>query len=344
MRIWFNKTFSSIHSVIRNLRESDNNKNLRLIVSHNNPKVPGMALADEAFIEPDNLNEEEYLEWAIGFCKAHKVDLFWPGKAAILIAKNKQRFISYGTQVVLAADYDVLRLLNNKAAFYSDLNPDIAELPETIPVNSLKGFDSAFEKLTKKHNKLCVKPSVSVFGLGFRLIDTDRPIITHLLNGVEYQIPVNELRFSMGLVESFETLLVMEYLPGEEWSVDCAARNGRLWCAVQRKKSKQSGGGQVIDNNPQISGMVERLTKHYGLNGIFNIQFKDSANGPRLLEINARPSGGIGMACLSGANLAKIAIEAITKDCRPPELENTNIAYGLRVSEVNTPIILGYSQ
>ena len=82
--------------------------------------------------------------------------------------------------------------------------------------------------------------------------------------------------------------------------------------------------------------MTLRLVRHYRLNGLINIQYKEGESGPRLLEINPRPSGGFGMACLAGANLAKIALEAI-KGNRP---EIPALRYGLKVSEINTPVVL----
>ncbi len=59
-------------------------------------------------------------------------------------------------------------------------------------------------------------------------------------------------------------------------------------------------------------------------------------NGPRLLEINPRPSGGFGMACLSGANLAYIALQSI----KGKSFKQPVIRYGLRVTEINTPMVL----
>ena len=66
-------------------------------------------------------------------------------------------------------------------------------------------------------------------------MDTQRDSITQLLKGVEYQIPLQELRQGMNNTPEFATLLVMEHLGGPEWSVDCAGRHGELICAVQRK-------------------------------------------------------------------------------------------------------------
>jgi len=82
--------------------------------------------------------------------------------------------------------------------------------------------------------------------------------------------------------------------------------------------------------------MVARLTEHYRLNGLFNIQFKEGVNGPRLLEINPRPSGGFGMSCLSGANLAHIALQSIKGEA----VQSPDIRFGLKVTELNTPVVL----
>lgn len=340
MRIWFNKTFSSIHLVLRNLRLADSEKHISLIFSHVHSHAPGIAVADESYLEPADLSDEEYLEWAIDFCQQHHIDLFWPGKAAALIARNKNRFLAIGTHTVSVADAEVLELLNNKAAFYEALDRQVASMPSSIAVNTLLEFDRAFDTLRSKHPKICVKPAISVFGLGFRIIDENRPSITHLLSGVEHHIPLNELRFGMKHLESFDTLLVMEYLPGHEWSVDCVANQGKLWHAVQRRKPLQSGLSQTFDNNAEIAGMVDRLTSEYRLNGLFNIQFKEGNNGPRLLEINPRPSGGVGMACMSGVNLAAATLQIFLKRDLSKKTDFHSIAYGQCVSEINTPVLL----
>jgi len=53
------------------------------------------------------------------------------------------------------------------------------------------------------------------------------------------------------------------------------------------------------------------------------------------LEINPRPSGGFGMVCLSGANLAHIALQGIKGETFQPLV----IHYGLKVTEVNTLVV-----
>ena len=335
MRIWFNKTFSTISAVFNNLRLNTQSGEVTIICTHTHSTASAFVAANESYLEP-HLTGEEYLQWCLEFCQSQRIDLFWPGKEAALISQHHDRFHAIGTQVMSVADAETLSLLDNKATFYSTLPTEVAQTMEFIAVNNMGEFDQAVQQLSKRHDSLCIKPAVSVFGLGFRILDTKRDSITHLIKGVEYQIPLAELRQGMYNTRCFATMLVMENLEGPEWSVDCAGRHGELLCAVQRKKSLLIGHGQEIDNNADIQGMVERLTAHYRLNGLFNIQFKEGSNGPRLLEINPRPSGGFGMACLAGVNLAKVALQAFKGE----KVVVPAIDYGLKVTEVGTPVVL----
>lgn len=307
-----------------------------LICTHTYASASAFRESDEAYLEPSDLIGENYLQWCLAFCQNHQIALFWPGKEAPLISKYHDLFEAFGTQVVSVADFDTLTLLHNKANFYSALPEDIASVMDFRVANDLESFEQAIEELSPYHERLCIKPAVSVYGLGFKILDTQRTSIIQVLKGIEYQIPLAELRHGMSQTPHFETLLVMEHLAGHEWSVDCAGRHGELLCAVQRKKSQLAGHGQAIDNNPDIEGMVSRLTTHYRLNGLFNIQFKEGAQGIKLLEINPRPSGGFGMACLAGANLAGMALQAVTGQT----ISSPKVQYGLWVTEVNTPVIL----
>ncbi len=337
MRIWFNKTFSSISSVFHQLRHAHINGGVTVVYTHTNPAASAFLAADEAMVEPAGLVGAAYLDWCLSFCQQHHIDYFWPAKESVLIVQHQADFARVGTQVIAVATPETLALLNHKGDFYRTLPPDVAQAMACRAVTDTTGFDQAVAELAQQYAALCVKPAVSVFGLGFRILETQRDSITHLLKGVEYEIPLAELRAGMEQTPTFPELLVMEHLSGAEWSVDCAGHDGQLLCGIQRKKHPQAGYGQEIDNHPEIQGMVERLTAHYGLNGLFNIQFKARANGePRLLEINPRPAGGFGMACLAGVNLVEVFLHSLLGEAVvvPP------IRYGLRVSEVNTPVIL----
>jgi carbamoylphosphate synthase large subunit len=110
--------------------------------------------------------------------------------------------------------------------------------------------------------------------------------------------------------------------------------------AVQRRKAMQNKGvpSQYIDNNPDIAAMCQRLVQHLRLSGQFNIQFRAGQNGIRLLEINARPSGGMAMACLAGVNLPYMALKGLINGY--PSLPAPQLRTGIYVGEVSSVIEL----
>ena len=194
-------------------------------------------------------------------------------------------------------------------------------------------FDDAYQELRKDHPKLCIKPSVSVYGLGFSVLDEERSSAQLLLEGVQYHIGLDDVRRGFAEMQKFRTMLVMEYLDGHEFSVDCVGEYGRLVCAVPRKKALRVGQGQIIDVRDDILESTRQLTATYGLNGVFNVQFREGQNGLRLLEINPRMSGGIAMACLAGPNLPHLALAGFDRGFDGQHIPA--IRAGIRVAELS---------
>ena len=330
-RVWFNKTFSSVGTAIRLIREADRAGDYEIVCSNTNPHSAAFLAANEFAVEPSGVTGEDYLSWCLSFCLAHRIGIFVPGKEAALISAATARFEAQGTRVLSVASQDVLSLLNNKARFYEDVSCGIPPAAFRV-VQNMQQFDEAWVELKKSHPRLCVKPSVSVYGLGFAVIDEERSSAQLLLQGVEYHIGLEDLRRGMATMGTFRPMLVMEYLDGHEYSVDCVGDNGRLVCAVARKKSLVVGQGQVIEQRDDILESARQLTATYGLNGAFNVQFREGQSGLGLLEINARMSGGVAMACLAGPNLPYLALAGFHRGF--DTLVVPEVRAGLRVGEV----------
>ena len=174
---------------------------------------------------------------------------------------------------------------------------------------------------------------MSVYGLGFSVLDEERSSAQLLLAGVQYHIGLDDLRRGFAVMETFRPMLVMEYLDGHEFSVDCVGDHGRLVCAVPRKKPLLAGQGQTIDLRDDILQSTRQLTAAYGLNGVFNVQFREGQHGLGLLEINPRMSGGIAMACLAGPNLPYLALVGFDRGF--DGLAVPEVRAGLRVGEIS---------
>ena len=340
MRVWFNKGFSSVHGALRLLRQgaSENAAASTLFASGAHPQSLVALAADHYWTEPAGLAQQDYVEWCLETCRQHAIDVLVPGKAVQALVAQSARFAALGTRVLAAADAATLALLEDKARFYAVVDCPPAPAPESLTVHTLDEFDAAFATLAARHAQVCIKPAVGVYGIGFRRIRTDVSAMDVLLRGMDYQIDLPTLRFMLGQVPQWTPLLVMEYLPGAEYSVDCLADTGALCCAVARRKGTAAGEGQCIDMRADLQEACARIVAQFGLNGYLNIQFRDGARGPGLLEVNARMSGGIAMACLAGLNLPWLGLQGFAQGYEG--LEIGSIADGLRVGEVNQATVL----
>ncbi|NMM26296.1 MAG: ATP-grasp domain-containing protein [Glaciimonas sp.] len=331
-RVWFNKTFSSVAAAIRLIRAVDFASDYHIVCSSTNPHALGFLAAHESAIEPGALKGEAYLDWCLHFCRQKNIGIFVPGKEASLVSAAREQFAALGTRVLCAGTQQVLHLLHDKARFYQTVDVKLAPPAAFRVVENAEQFDAAYRELRQSHAKLCVKPSVSVYGLGFSVVDEERTSAQLLLEGVQYHIGLDDLRRGFAAMEGFRTMLVMEYLDGHEYSVDCVGDNGRLVCAIPRKKALVAGQGQIIDMREDILESTRQLTAAYGLNGVFNVQFREGQNGLGLLEINPRMSGGIAMACLAGPNLPYLALRGFDRGF--DGLEIPEIRNGIRVVEL----------
>ena len=308
IRVWFNRTFSSVHAAISLIRSADQDGRFHIIYSNANPHATAGRVACAFELEPRGVNGADYIEWCLAFCLLHDVHIFIPGKEAPLIAGAHARFAAQGTRVLSAASEDVLNLMHDKARFYASVDLPSAPPADCRVFETVTEFDTAYAELRTHHAQLCVKPSRSVFGLGFAILDEQRNSAALLLAGAQYHIGLDDIRRGLAQLGTFRTMLLMEYLDGAEYSVDCVGDDGRLVCAISRKKSATAGQGQVIEMRADIVQACTQLAAAYGLNGVFNVQFREGGDKLRLLEINPRMSGGIGMACVAGPNLPYIAL------------------------------------
>ncbi|MET0323291.1 MAG: ATP-grasp domain-containing protein [Duganella sp.] len=336
-RVWFNRAFSSVYTAISLIRDADRAQRYHLIYSHVAPAPAGQA-AHQFELEPAGLKGDDYVDWCLDFCRLHGVQILVAGKEARLISAASGRFADVGARVLCAGSADTLQLLHDKARFYATVDCPQAPPPATVAVHTLAEFDAAYAQLRGRHPKLCIKPSQSIYGLGFAVIDEQRSCAELLIAGVQYHIGLADLRAGLALLPEFRTMLVMEYLEGREYSVDCVGDHGNLVVAVPRKKPQSSGTAQRIDLHADILAACATLASSYGLNGCFNVQFRETGERPRLLEINPRMSGGISMACAAGPNLPYLALAGFDQGF--DQVEIAPVRDGARVTEVSIALEL----
>lgn len=305
--IWFNQGYSSVRDALIMIGE-EKGGDVRLLASHRDADSPVLKAADIGFVEPriDRTTEAgaaDYIDYCLDMCRRHRIDLFVAQNARSALAAHADAFATIGTRLSVPAPPDTLALLHDKAAFYDAALAAGIPMPLTREARDVAGFDAALAELDALGLQACVKPPEGVFGLGFWRLDPAQSMFDTLMNPDSHVIAPAAMRAAIAAAPGDIRLLVLEHLPGVEWSVDCVCDAGRLVVGVGRRKV---GRAQRLETDGPIFDIARRAVAAFGLSGLINVQCKagDEEDGDvRLLEINARMSGGCLYTRYSGVNL-----------------------------------------
>ncbi len=305
-RIWFNRTFSNVRTVLELIRQGDAAGEFRLICTHPELSFPGFVAAHEWALEPEPLAGLDYLAFCLDFCHRYRVDALWAGKEALLLAEHGARFAELGVQVLAVAEPKTLGLIQDKARL-AELGEPPIPAPDSIPFRTLAEFDAAYERLRFVHEMLRIKPAQGLYGAGFRIIREGEHGLGGLLQDGSQSIQLGCLRRLLVQQTPTQPWLLMEYLPGPEYSVDAVGDGEHLIALIQREKCPGLYGQRLVARS-ELTEAVAKLIARFRLKGLFNVQFRAGCLGLRLLEINPRFSGGIGFAGAAGLNLPYLAL------------------------------------
>ena len=204
------------------------NKNIDKLIIHTcdmNPNAIGLKIADNFFLVPPG-NSPYYISKVFSYCKENNIDLIIPAadEELLPLSKNREKFLEIGCKI-LVSDSLVLKNVQNKAFLYNAcINIGLKEIvPEFKVCTSISGFENCYSEIYKKGHTVCVKPAFSHGSRGFRVF---RDLLTKedFFNKKPNPRSITYESFCKILNQdskSFPSLLVMEYLPGEEYSVDC---------------------------------------------------------------------------------------------------------------------------
>lgn len=341
MKIWFNRWFSTVSHYIELIRDNPDQRKFVIYGSSSNPDAIYLQYCDVAFAEPD-ISGDEYIEFCLDFCKKHKIDIFIPRKENVLISKRLAEFEAIGVKVLVCPDAELMEKLDNKASAYHLLEhtlvgeEPIFAIPDYYVVNNRKDFQKACRLLKEDGHQACFKPVIGEGAAGFRVIKDEIDSIEQLLNQrVNFRIPYKYACEILSQQATFPDLMVLEYLPGREWSIDCVASEEHLYAVIPRMK----GDGRVRElvESSELIQLAEKFHQTFRLPYVFNIQVKYSSKGiPKLLEINPRMSGGMHISCLTGINIPYLAIKILLGE----EIEPVTPTFGIRASHIEKELIL----
>ncbi|MFC4798718.1 ATP-grasp domain-containing protein [Neobacillus sp. GCM10023253] len=340
MKIWFNRWFTTVSHYIEMIRDNPDNRKFSIYGTSPNKDALYLQYCDKAFTEPE-LSGDEYIAFCMEFCETHGIDILIPRKENVLISKRLADFEKIGVKVLVCPDAELMEKMDNKALAYrtvmekAEEEGPIFSIPEHYVVNTLAEFKSACERLIEKGHKVCFKPVIGEGANGFRVIKDEIDSVNQLFHhGTSFRMPYRYACEILGQQETFPDLMVLEYLEGREYSIDCLATPDRLLAAIPRMK----GDGRIRElvDHQELIQLAHRFHLEFKLPYIFNIQLKYNNGIPKLLEINPRMSGGMHISCLSGINMPYLAIKILLGE----KIEAVSPRFGIRASHLEREMIL----
>lgn len=309
VKIWLGRGVSNHAGLIDWIRSHPLSEKWTIAVSHYISSASCLQIADEFWLEKQHLSTEEYCQFVLQSCIDHHVTVFIPGREFIALDTIREKLKMSGTEILLPATGNFLACIENKKDFYARMKHLSCSGPDFISFSTSESFESAYSELSKKYETLCSKPSVAIFAQGFRVIHRDLDYYQEWLSPSLFRSSLEDIRRVWSSREFFPEQLLMEYLEGTEWSIDCFRNKSGVLAAIPRYKS--SLGHQEIRFNKEIVTACEHISQEFELTGLFNIQCKLHQGIVRTLEINPRLSGGVAMARFTGNNLPVMAISEI---------------------------------
>ncbi|KAB7664867.1 ATP-grasp domain-containing protein [Bacillus sp. B1-b2] len=340
-RIWFNQWFSTVAHFIDMIKYNSDGMEFEVYGTSTNKDAVYLSYCDVAFMEP-SIKGMEYVHYCLDFCRTHNIDIFVPRKENVLISRHLKKFTDIGVEVLVCPDANLMDMLDDKEGTYELMknHPDlknVVHIPEYRIVRTAEEFKEAYYQLKDKGHTVCFKPVIGEGGQGFRVIQEQLTSIHDLFyEGVSHNITLEHAYQILIQQKEFPPLMVLEYLDGVEYSIDCLAYDGELMAAIPRKKGQ--GRVRELEENKELIHLAKEINKALHIPYIYNIQVRYKEGIPKLLEINPRMSGGLHYSCLAGINFPYKAIKLLLM--KNKAIEFVKPQFGIRSSYLEKEVIL----
>ncbi len=307
----------------------------RVIAADASSQALGKHLAGEFVTIPFG-HDPAFIPAVLSLCREKNIRVILPlvTKELLPLAQHQPEFAGKGISLPISSAAS-LEIANNKSRLYEFLQWRGIPVPGFRIVETVDQFKTAVEELGYPGKPVCFKPSVSNGSRGFRIISEQMDeldlLFNHKPNSTYLRLQDAVRILSSGV---FPELLVSEYLPGEEYSVDCLSRHGEPVFILPRWRKRMINGisveGEFV-NDETIIHYCRQLIAALQLHGNTGIQVKKSAAGEfLLLEINPRVQGSISAGLGAGINLPVLAIKQELG--LPIAAEELNVKWGTRFS------------
>lgn len=280
-------------------------------------EIIGVASAPDPFIIPlcdlyikvPESTAPGYVDVLLDLCKKHHVDVLIPtiDEEIYPLYLQKAKFEAIGTKV--SAD-KAGEFGSNKVLFIQTLDRLGIPHPKYEVACSTQEFIDATKKLGYPKKYICAKLPNKAGSRGVRIIRPDAFLYDRFESEKPNSKYVDKDTFIIILGRKpYRTLvLLQEFLPGDEYSVDLLADHGKMICATGRRNVVVDNSipmESILEWNEDAISICKQFVEKCGLDGNIGFDFIfDEFGNPVPIELNARLTATISLSAFAGYNMA----------------------------------------
>ena len=320
--------------IIRSLRQTDA-FDARIVGVDEDPNAYGFSLVDAAHAVPPS-DSDRFIDEVKAIARREGVDVIFPLVADEVrsLSEAKQSFEDDGIRVMVSNSRAVSLTTDNGRLYDELAKQGHPVTPEFCLVSTRDEFVEAVQSLGYPDSRVCFKRPVSSGRRGLRVLDPEINRFSALMDGqpgsrtttLEDVLPVLEE------TTTFPDLLVMEYLPGEEYSVDALVREDDDPVLVSRSFDETHDGRSftsTVEKDPELLQCARELCKIFDLEYNVTFRFKYGSDWtPKLIEVNPHVSRSVAACVGAGANTPALGVQyALGRD-----LPDVNVEWGMHMT------------
>jgi len=320
----------------KNLTDYD----VRIIAVNSIKDTTAMWKADVSYVSPE-IRSKDYIPFLLQVCEKESVDIIISlfDLDTLFLSYNKSKFDEIGAKLIMP-DFNIVEICLDKLKMSNFLTDNEFDTPR--PFSSLEDVEKALEIKTTAF-PLVIKPRWGQGSIATEIV-YNREELFHA-----YKLLTSKIKnTSIAHIETlnFEnTLLIQEFIKGQEYGVDCINDLKGLNKAVVVKKKLAMRSGEtdaaitVMDKSiSEVISKLGNLLKHVS---IIDIDVIKRDNKVYIIDINPRFGGGYPFSQAAGVNLPKSILdwhfgEEINKECfdyKPNILSLKGIALATKLKD-----------
>ena len=295
-------------------------------------RIVGMDMSDDPtaryfvdeFYQVPVATDPNYSNAVLDICERESIDVYFPNISAEVsaVSKRLRDFERIGTKVSIS-NTDSVDIANNKLKTYKVLEKAGIPVPEFYEVRSVQDFIQFCLKLGYPSKAVCLKIVESSGSRGVRIIDCHKSryeIFAHNKPNSFYT-SYEDMISILKEAHQFDEMMLIPFFPGNEYTVDLLAENGRVLYEVGRENivSLMSIAQiSVLSPNDEAYQICKDIVALLHMTGNVGFDFlKDENNRPVLMDINPRITATVSVIAAGGVNLPYLRVKQLLSEKLP---------------------------